>query len=141
MTLWVPLNVAKHIEEEGLGEGVEVGQGLAALGSEGFGLVQDGGDAALILQRRNLYGDSLQVTNRHARLIDCLVDEVRQATTKTAAANQVLRKLGCYLSRIRPKAKQVHPVDELLRYAAIHRAFADVFNAVDVAKQDVALLK
>jgi hypothetical protein len=49
MTLWVPLNVAKHIEEEGLGEGVEVGQGLAALGSEGFGLVQDGGDAALFV--------------------------------------------------------------------------------------------
>ena len=43
--------VAKHIEKEGLGEGVEVGQGLAALGSEGFGLVQDGGDAALLFQR------------------------------------------------------------------------------------------
>nr|WP_309376483.1 hypothetical protein [Rhodoferax sp.] len=44
--------VAKHIEKEGLGEGVEVGQGLAALGSEGFGLIQDGGDAALLFQWR-----------------------------------------------------------------------------------------
>ena len=51
MSLWVPFNVAKHIEKEGLGEGVEVGQGLAALGSEGFGLVQDGGDAVLLFQR------------------------------------------------------------------------------------------
>ena len=42
--------VAKHIEKEGLGEGVEVGQGLAALSSEGFGLVQDGGNAALLFQ-------------------------------------------------------------------------------------------
>ena len=39
--------VPKHIEKEGLGEAVEQGQGGAAMGSEGFGLVEDGGDAAL----------------------------------------------------------------------------------------------
>jgi hypothetical protein len=39
--------VPKHIEKEGLGEAVEQGQGGAALGAEGFGLVEDGGDAAL----------------------------------------------------------------------------------------------
>lgn len=41
----------KHIEKEGLGEAVEQGQGGAALGSEGFGLVEEGGDAALFFQR------------------------------------------------------------------------------------------
>jgi hypothetical protein len=39
---------SKAVEKEGLGDGVEVGQGLAALGSEGFSLVQDGGDAVLL---------------------------------------------------------------------------------------------
>jgi hypothetical protein len=141
MTLWVPLNVAKHIEEEGLGEGVEVGQGLPALGSEGFGLVQDGGNAALLFQWGNLYGDSLQVTNRHARLIDSFVDEVGQAITKTATANQVFRELGCDLSWVRSKTEQVHPMDKLLRYATVHRTFANVFNTVDVAEQNVTLLE
>jgi hypothetical protein len=43
--------VAEHVEEEGLGEAVELGEGGAALGSQGVGLVQDGGDAALFATR------------------------------------------------------------------------------------------
>ena len=50
------LGITKHIQKDGLGEAVELGQGGAALGSEGFGLVEDGGDAVLVCQRwhRNL---------------------------------------------------------------------------------------
>ncbi len=47
--------VPKHIEKEELGEAFEQGQGGSALGSEGFGLVEDGGDAALFFQRRERY--------------------------------------------------------------------------------------
>ena len=38
------------LEEDRLGEIVEVGEGLAALGAEGVGLVQDRGDAALLVE-------------------------------------------------------------------------------------------
>lgn len=53
--------VPKHIEEEGLGEAVEQGQGGAALGSEGFGLVEDGGDAALFFPRGQQYFDPISI--------------------------------------------------------------------------------
>ena len=38
--------------EDRLGEGVEVGEDLAALGAEGVGVVEDRGDAALLVERR-----------------------------------------------------------------------------------------
>ena len=50
-TYWQSLQIShrvpKHIEKEGLGEAALQGQGGAALGSEGFGLVEDGSDTAL----------------------------------------------------------------------------------------------
>ena len=39
--------ITKHLHKNRLREAVELGQGFAALGSEGIGLVEDGGDAAL----------------------------------------------------------------------------------------------
>ena len=39
---------AEHVVEDRLGEGVEVGEDLAALGAEGVGVVEDRGDAALL---------------------------------------------------------------------------------------------
>ena len=37
--------------EDGLGEGVEVGEDLAAFGAEGVRVVEDRGDAALLIER------------------------------------------------------------------------------------------
>ena len=59
--------VPKHIEKEGLGEAVELDQGGAALGSEGFGLVEDGGDAALFWHRRQWNRVRPKFTHHHAR--------------------------------------------------------------------------
>ncbi len=39
--------ITKHLQKHRLQELVELGDGLAALGAQGVGLVQDGGDAAL----------------------------------------------------------------------------------------------
>jgi len=46
--LRVPNRIPKHLQEDGLGQRVQLGKGGTALGSQGFGLVQDLGDAALL---------------------------------------------------------------------------------------------
>lgn len=40
--------VPKHLDEDALGKGVELGEGGAALGAQGLGLIQDRRDAALL---------------------------------------------------------------------------------------------
>jgi len=43
--------ISKQVEEDGLGEGIELGDGGAALGAQGVGVIEDGGDAALFGER------------------------------------------------------------------------------------------
>ena len=44
--------VAEHVDEDGLGEGVELGEGLAAFGSERIGRIQHRRNPPLLLDRR-----------------------------------------------------------------------------------------
>ena len=43
--------ISKHLQKHRLQELVELGDGFAALAAQGFGLVQNGGNAALLGQR------------------------------------------------------------------------------------------
>ncbi len=51
-SLWVGDRIAEQVEEEGLGEGVELGEGVAALGPQRLGLIQDRRNPSLLCQRR-----------------------------------------------------------------------------------------
>ena len=50
------IRIAKHLDEDGLREAVQLRQGFPALGSERVGLVEDGGHAALFGEGWDGYG-------------------------------------------------------------------------------------
>src|SRR5690606_11847810 len=90
---WIAHWVTKHLHKDRLPEAVELGDGRAALGSEGFGLVEDGGEAALICQRGKRDGFTLEVfempvvaairqTKLPKKVIEVLRIEVRCAWSK-----------------------------------------------------------
>jgi len=60
-TLRVCNRIPKHLDEDALGEGVELGEGGAALGAQGLGLIQDRRDAALLGEGREIYLMSLDI--------------------------------------------------------------------------------
>ena len=50
--LWILCRIAEEVEEEGLGESIELGEGVAALGPQRLGLIQDRRNPPLLRQRR-----------------------------------------------------------------------------------------
>lgn len=60
--------VAEEVEEEGLGEGVELDEGVAALSPQRFGLIQDCRNPPLLRQRREGDFETLQKVFRHSAL-------------------------------------------------------------------------
>ena len=61
----MPRRIAKEFEEEGLGEDVELGEGVAALGPQRLSLIQDRRNPPLFRQQRERDFDSRDNCFRH----------------------------------------------------------------------------
>ena len=74
--------VAEHVEESGLEEGVELGEGLAALGPQGVRRIQNPRNPLLLRQRRQgkrVCKQRLPIELgyvRPGRMLECVVKEV-----------------------------------------------------------------
>ena len=83
--------VAEEVEEEGLGEGVELGEGGAALGPQRLRPVQHLRNPPLLRQRRQ--GERIQIREELClRLTCCIVVPVKNARFPATAFSNVSRK-------------------------------------------------